>query len=222
MAKRKRINFTSPTGIAVFPRIKSPDTKFDAGGVFQTKLSVPAEEAADFIAEMEKIRDDFLAQQLEEANPQVKAKIKKYTIADVAEPEVDDEGDETGNVILKFKLNHTVERKDGTTFTQRPSVFDAAGNQLKRVPNVGGGSQLVIGGTVVPYAMAATKTVGVSLRMEGVQILDLVEFGGGRSAEGFGFGKHDDGFVVDDSLDDADVDEDCEADNDGDDDDDEF
>ncbi len=217
--KAKRIGFTSPAGTAIFPRIKTPDTKYDAGGVFVCKLAIERSEAVeDFIEFLETTRDEWLKNELKNSDAKKKAKLKKFAVADVYEDEIDDEDNETGRVIIKFKLNHTIEKKDGTTFTQRPSVFDAQGTQLKRIPNVGGGSQLVIGGTVIPYAMASTKSVGVSLRMEGVQVLELVEFGG-KDASAFGFGSHDGGFAApaasDDDYEEPDADDsDDEADED--------
>lgn len=216
-SKRDRIPFTSPQGVAIYPHIKAPDPHKEYGGDFTCKLRVPAAEAQEFIDFLEGVRDPYAAEE-KKKDP----KKKKWTVADVYEEELDDDGEETGNLIFKFKLKHKiVDRETGEVkFTQRPAVFDSDGNQLKKVPNVGGGSTLIVGGTVVPYAMAATKLLGVSLRMEGVQILDLVEFGG-RDAESFGFGKQSGGYVAgsdaddddelpDDNVDDADVDEDEE------------
>jgi len=53
--------FTTPAGEAVFPWISKADTEHDANGVYHVDLSVPAEEAQDFIAKLERIRAEFVA-----------------------------------------------------------------------------------------------------------------------------------------------------------------
>ena len=47
--------------------------------------------------------------------------------------------------------------------------------------NVGNGSIVKVAYEPIPYMMASTKQVGVSLRLKGVQILELVEYGNGAS-----------------------------------------
>jgi hypothetical protein len=42
---------------------------------------------------------------------------------------------------------------------------------------IGNGSIVNVAFEPIPYVMASTKQVGVSLRMKGVQVVDLVEYG---------------------------------------------
>ena len=59
MARAKAERFTSPKGIAVWPRLNEPDTKFKATGEFSTKLAYEADDAAflALVAKLEGIRD---------------------------------------------------------------------------------------------------------------------------------------------------------------------
>ena len=168
-----RIN--TPVGTAVFPHLHEPDTKFDAEGVYRTKFALPADEAADLIEKLEGIRDAYVAEQ--------DAKTRKtHSIAEVCETELDDEGDETGRVIFTFKMRARITRKsDQKVFEQAPAIFDSANNRLAEPPAIWGGSKLRINAEVVPYTMASSKTLGVSLRLKAVQIVELVSGGGGAS-----------------------------------------
>lgn len=199
MAKRHYPRFTSPAGVAVYPRIKTPSTNFDADGVFECKLAFENEDACSaWVEEMEGILKELREKELAGIdNAAKRKKVEKYQVAPIVEPELDDEGDETGRMLAKFKLKHIVRPKEKAPWKQRPAVFDAAGKQMKVVPNIGGGSLLVIGGTASFWVNEASKSVGLSLRMEGVQVLELVEFGS-KDAAGFGFAAHESGFSAED------------------------
>lgn len=77
--------------------------------------------------------------------------------------------DETGEVILKFKSKY------------KPKFCDASGAVVRDEPMVGGGSTLKVKGNFYPYDNGSRA--GVSLQMSAVQILDLVEAGGGPQFE---------------------------------------
>lgn len=188
MAKPNYTRINTPVVTAVYPHLTEPDTKFDPEGVYRTKFSLPADEAADLIAKLEGIRDAFAEEQ--------DAKIRKtYTIADVCEVELDDEGDETGNVIFTAKMKAKVTTKAGKTFEQAPALFDSANNRLETDGlKLWGGSKLRINADVVPYAMASSKQIGVSLRLKAVQIVELVSGGGGSP-----FDEYEGGDVIENS-----------------------
>ena len=75
---------------------------------------------------------------------------------------------ETGEVILKFKSKY------------KPKFCDVSGQVVTDEPRVGGGSVLKIKGNFYPYESART---GVSMQMSAVQIIELVEHGGGQQFE---------------------------------------
>lgn len=192
--KPKYEAFTTPVGEAIFPWITKADTEHDAGGVFHVDLAVPAEEAQDFIAKLERVRDEFIA-----TLPVAKQKSltpKPVYIDEYTRPEYPDgaskeekrairdawEGEPTGNVIFRCKMKNTVTLSDGKTFTQSPIVIMAATGEKVDKP-VYGGSVLRVRGQIVPYTNAASATVGITLRMKAVQVLEIVT--GGGDAEEF-------------------------------------
>lgn len=182
-ARKRYVRIVTPVGVAVYPHLLKPDTKFDAAGVFSTKLKLTRADAADLIETLTKIRDEAFA----EVDP---IKRKKLTLADVYEEDLDDEGNETGFVIIKAKMKHTVTKKDGETFTQSPRLFDADNNVASPAdfPNgLWGGSKLAMECEVVPFEMAQSKQFGITLRLRAVQVVEVVEGGGGESP----FGKRD-------------------------------
>jgi len=92
MSKLKLPRFMTPKGKAVYPHLIEPDTKFDPEGVYKVDLSIPADEAAPLVEQLEAIRDEYVEKTLDEAEGKKKAALKKYTVADVFDEEVDDEG----------------------------------------------------------------------------------------------------------------------------------
>jgi len=196
MQKRNVVKIVTPAGRAVFPKLDKPDTKFDAAGVYSVKLAVPAESVADILSKLEALRDEFLAEQTAKLVESGKAgKAKSLKTRDIAPVEFDSEGNETGNVLLSFKMKATGQRKDGSTFTRAPSVFDSKRVKLDPVPPIWGGSTLKVAGEAMAYYMASTNEVGVTLYLQGVQIIEL-KTGGGSSAQDFGFGEEA-GFTAD-------------------------
>lgn len=192
MAKRKPLpKYNTPIGVARYPHLNKPDTRFDDDGVYKCDLIVPADEAQELIEYLEGIRDEFF-------DSLDAKKRKQYSKAPVFEEELDEAGDETGNVIIKTKLNAVGRNDKGDEWTNEPKLFDAFGNPVDRESvQIWSGSKLIIAGAVRTYAMGSTKMVGVSLKCDGVQIVKLVT-GGQATAETFGFGAVDGGFQFSD------------------------
>jgi len=183
--------FTSPVGEAVFPWITKADTTYNASGVFKTDLSVPFEAAQDFIAKLEKARADFIATlpvgKQQALNPRP-VYTDEYTRPEYPEDATDDEkkairdawvGEPTGNVLFRFKLKAHVDTDDGG-FDQTPVVVNAASGE-KIAEAVFGGSVIRVRGQIVPYTNNAAGTVGVTLRMKAVQVIEIVTGGGDGS-----------------------------------------
>lgn len=221
MAKSNNPRFTSPAGTAVWPKLNEPDTKFDADGVYHTKLAFDADDssAAALVAKLEKVRDDFFDATVQRLIDEKKAgKAKNLKKLEVVKAEVDDEtGDETGRIILVAKLKSKGSSKDGKTWTNKLDYFNAKGVQLKNPPRIGSGSKLKLNFEAKPYLRETDGVVGVSLRLNGVQILTLVS-GGARTAADYGFGEEDGDDIGDVDTttggDDAPFDADTDADHD--------
>lgn len=205
--KAKLEKFTSPEGVAVYPHLVRPDTKFDSNGVYTVQLAIDGPKANGFIAQLESARDAFAA----EFKTDNAAKFKKASIADVYEDELDEEGEETGRVLIRAKQKAIIKGRDGKEYVKTVKLFDAA-RQPIAPDSLWGGSRLILAGELVPYYMASSKEIGVSLRLRAVQVLELVE-GDGGNAESFGFGEVEDGYVAERQ---ADVENAGGDDNDGD------
>jgi hypothetical protein len=80
--------------------------------------------------------------------------------------------------------------KTGQRWERKPNIYDAKGNALKNPPKIGGGSIVKMNIELNPYYAASDGKVGTSFRLNAVQVIELVEFGG-KSASGFGFGEED-------------------------------
>jgi len=174
MRKRKHIKLTTPKGTAIYPWLNEPNRKFDQIGVYSVNLRMTAQDAAEFVEIITKVRDEYHGEQTKE----LKKKLKK---ADLPVLEViDDQGEETGEVDLKIKLKAGYEY-DGKTITQRPTLIDAKQQPIGNDIQIGSGTTLRCGVEVAPWYVP-TMGIGVSLRLRVAQIIDLVEFGGGGAA----------------------------------------
>jgi hypothetical protein len=180
MSKPKNPRYTTPAGVAQYPYLNKPDTKFNPEGEYKVNLELNADDAAEICT--------FLDEQLAAAVAKAKKenpgkKIKEGTAGY-------DVNEDTGKVTLKFKLKAKVNTKSGDSFDQKVVLFDAKGKPITSAPNIGGGSKVKVSYEVVPY-YTAIAGAGVSLRVKAVQILELVEYSGGASADAYGFGEED-------------------------------
>lgn len=170
---------STPLGTAVYPRLKTPDTKFDELGIYKADVAVPMAAAEDLMAELSA---DFKAHT---------GKAPKKSENTMWIFELDDAGEETGNVIFKLRVKNRINRK-GDLWDRRPKLFDAA---LKPIDvNPWGGSSMIVSFDV--YAWDAGGKKGVSLQPVGVQIVDL-KTGSGPDASSMGFAAQE-GYVAPD------------------------
>jgi len=167
--------FTTPVGVANYPYISKPDTQFDAEGVYKVTLAVPEDEAKPVI---DLINAELLAgiKALKESKPKTKFKNAPLPYA----KELDDDGNETGNVLIKFK----------SKAAYKPSVFDAKNNPMIN-HNIWGGSEIKVNGAIAFYSSPSIGQ-GVTLRLRAVQVIQYVE--GSDGASKFNF-EEEDGYV---------------------------
>jgi hypothetical protein len=159
---------TTPTGVALYPWLSKPDTKFSTEGEYKVNLVLSAEEAKPLI---ETINEVFTLNVQEEMEKQKKKDLK--TANPPYSDELDDNGQATGNVIFKFK----------SKAAYKPALFDAKGTTMVG-SNIWGGSEVRVNASVSPY-FTPTVGAGVALRLRAVQIIALVE--GSEGAGRFGF-----------------------------------
>lgn len=184
--KKKLPTSRTPVGVAVYPHLNKPDTKFDTetGGKYRVKLSIPAKECGAFIKEIDKVYEQNIVKEAEARDQDVediRRANKPYT-----EEKVD--GKKTGNILISFSMKAKGKAKDGTEWEQRPQFFDGSGNNMPhdKLPQIGGGTKMCINCTLAPW-FVGSQGAGVTLRINAIQIIELVEYGGNKSANDFGF-----------------------------------
>ena len=159
-------------GIARYPSLNKPDTKFDEVGVYKVNLELSAEDAEPFLSQVESLLAEFVAQK--------KAELKKDKLKMHAAPWEENDG----QVQLKLKVKALGKDKAGETYSRAPKLFSATGEII--TDNIGGGSKLKV--AVVPYCWyTASLGAGVTLQPKAVQVLELVTWGDGGSAAAYGF-----------------------------------
>lgn len=205
----------SPAGIAVFPALNKPDTKFNADGVYKVKLRVTDEEAQPLIDKVAALAEQHLKDtkadltaQLAEATDGKKKKALKDALAGIKmadssiTDDVDDEGDPNGFKLLGFKSPSSYKSKKDLDDEGNPkpvpiriTICAANGKPIASPPAIWGGSKLVIAYELRPFYTASVG-VGVSLRLTGAQILELKTGGQGGGNPGFasqeGYGDDED------------------------------
>lgn len=186
MTKAKNPRFTTPAGIAQYPYLTKPDTKFNPDGEYKIALEIPGAAAQDIVTFLD---EQFAASVAKAKKENAGKKIKEGDV-----PYSVDE--DSGKVTVRFKLKAKVTPKQGDPFEQRPAIFDAKGKPLQDA-KIGGGSKVKVAYELVPY-YTAIAGAGVSLRLKAVQVIDLVEFSGGASADAYGFGEEE-GYEAEDT-----------------------
>lgn len=190
--KKARLpRITSPKGVAKYPWLSNCDTQYNTDGVYKINLLIPAAEAVELCATLDAAAEAAFVKAKTEAKTPAIAKLismrKPYT------SELDEAGEETGNIEFKFKMYAKVKMKDGSIKTMKPFIFDSKGVQMTVCPAVYGGSVCRVNFTPAPYYVAKDKEAGVSLRLNAVQIITLVT-GGRGDAKSLGFGAEEGGF----------------------------
>jgi len=140
-------------GIAVYPWLNKPDTKFNPDGVYSVGLILDKAAAKKINAVVKPLMNGG------KNNP-----VKK---------ELDDQKEETGNYLVTFKMKAIVRTKSGDSFEQQPIILDEDGNRLEKL--IGGGTKMKV--AYEPYAYEGMGG-GVTLRLKKVRVAKdgLVEY----------------------------------------------
>ncbi len=125
------------------------------------------------------------------------------------EPSFGMKEDDDGTVSIKAKCKDAWHKKDGTVTPRVVPIFDGMGQvATKKLRScIGNGSLIGVSYELYPFVFSA-NSFGVSVRLKGVQVLKLVRFGGGESAEDLGFGKHEGAYNIMDDANDDDTEDD--------------
>jgi hypothetical protein len=184
----------TPAGIAKYPRLNTPDTKFKPEGEYKVTL-ILSEKDKGVEAFLQKIRQAE-ADALKEFPAK---KGKKQKVADsVIKAHLDENGDQVdGKVEVTAKTKASGVSKKGEKWERKVPMFDAKCHPVKDA-KVGSGSKLKINVTPAAYDSPAVG-VGVALYLNSVQIIDLVEFKGGQDAASQGFEEEEGEFTAPES-----------------------
>ena len=191
--RSKPVRITSPVGIAKWVFVTEPSTKFKPEGEYNVTVVLDAEAGEKLDKQLSAMAEEARKEMVLEAKKPAQAKARQtYGLTYGLTKEADEEGEETGNWLLKAKKDASFEGRDGKRVETSVPIFDAKKNPAPGV-KIGKGSKIRVAFDARPYAMDATKMAGLSLRLAGVQVIDLVEPGGGASADACGF-ENEDGF----------------------------
>lgn len=199
MDRKPSIRITTPKAIAIYPRLKTPDTKFDAAGVYKVTLRLdPSAKGFDeLVAAAEKVREDMVEwtrNDLQKAIDNAKngaARKKAQTALDelsvldlpIRDHE-DSEGEPTGDKVITAKMKATYKDKNDVERKRTPVIMDGRNNAIPHdAINIGGGSEVKAKITLAGYYTPKDNEVGVAVRLEGVKVYKLVEFGAADMAD---------------------------------------
>lgn len=165
----------TPIGHAKFPRISSPDTKFDADGVFSVDLVLDESSAM----ELKKDIDSFVSNAYGHYK-KVKGVSKELKMANhILKEELDSEGNKTGNFVVRAKAK--------AKFVSSIPVLDAQDGASPTDKLVTAGSKIVLNTTIASY-FTGTIGFGVTLRLNAVLLLEQGQMSSSSQAERM-FGK---------------------------------
>lgn len=175
MAQDKFTKVTTPKGEAMWANIKNPETY--QGNVVGLTIQVKfdQESTTKFI--------NLIQAEFEKAKSSPYFKGKQWS----KDPALSYREDKDGNILFKFKTKHEYKRADGEIVKRTVPVFDAKGVPFKSDDEIGNGSVVKVACQIVPYHISS-KNNGVTLYLDGVQILDFKPRNTGASASALGFG----------------------------------
>jgi len=178
-SKDLNMQLTSPKARVVWANLSQPNTKFDADGVYDITVSIPDADMAELKAKMESC--------LMKAESEYKAAYKKKPAIATNLPykrELDkDTGEELPSWQLKVKLpaKTTV---NGVVTDRRPTLVDSQLKPMGAQTPIGKGSLVRVNFYIYPYYVPSIG-LGVSAKLQAVQVLEFKAQAGGDPLRGF-------------------------------------
>jgi len=186
MSNKKNNTVITPVADAMWAKITEPQTSpYNSTPMYSMDMVFTPDEAEPLQSKLTTILDDYYDEIHSGLNA---AKAKSLVKADVFKEQVDKEGNLTGNLLIKTKQYGQSMKGD----TMPMPISDATGKVMKGFDKlVGNGSRVRAKLYIKPYHMASTNQVGISLRLNAVQIVELNEY----SKAGDGFDNVDGGYT---------------------------
>lgn len=178
-AKIKLGDYQIPFGEFIWPALVEPDTRWKPEGEYTTRIKYDGSTA-------ESIRAKLLEFQ-KKAEAEYRSKIedkrilKALKLADLPlKAEEDEEGEPTGNYLLKVKRKASGVTKAGKEWKATIPIADASGRLVKtKGLTIWSGTEGRVKCEVFGWYSAKDKEIGITLQIAGVQIKKLVT-GSGR------------------------------------------
>lgn len=176
--KEKKKNPVTPIRPCLYPFLKKPDTRWKEDGEYRVSLVFDQDD--EFIAKVEKKAEREF--KIAKANMKP-AQAKTLTFVSPVREEEDDDGKPTGNVKLNFK-SKAIFGKGEEAKHVKIKVFDGQGKLIENLPNIGNGSKLSV--AFNPVGTVVKGEFYLSLWMNAVQLVELIEYNVDGSSYGFG------------------------------------
>ena len=161
----------TPKGEMKWAYLHKPDTQFDSNGVFHVKLRLANGSSDDLRKAIQREHD------ANKKDAIARSKQKSFREFLPFKEVLNEEGLADGYE-FQFKLKAVATNsKTGQEFTQRPMVVGPDKKPIPMDVTIGNGSIGKIAFETIPYFTG--NNLGVSLRLRGVQVLELIEYNGG-------------------------------------------
>ena len=179
--KTKTKQLVSPFGRAGFCRLIRPNFKFQPeAGEFNARLILSPEDAGPFIEQLDALYEAAYQKNLAEIQAK-KPGVREIKRADKPYKQLEDP--DTGEKLPDFQFNFRLKFKrigkneqgvKEVYGTQRPIVVDSKGQPVRE--EIGSGSTIRVSFIPNPFYTAALGS-GLSMRLVGVQVKELVQIG---------------------------------------------
>ena len=192
-------SIVTPVGIAQWPHLVEPDD-YEGSLNYKTDLLLDPNDkgVSEFIKHLndaaDKAYEEGVAELMTKGGKSV-ALAKQITKKVPIQPQYDDEGNETGLVLVSMKSKASGVTATGKKWSRTVPLFDSGKgkDRPEKIPHgsvdVWGGSLIKVEVEVYPYCATGLKLAGVSLRIISAQILQLSE---GSTSGGNNFGVEED------------------------------
>lgn len=161
----------TPVADAMWAKITEPATSpYNSKAMYSMDLVFTPEEAKPLMEQLTKQHDSFYDEIHSELNA---AKQKSLVKTPIFKEQVDKDGNLTGNLVLKTKqYGHNIKGE-----LMRMPISDSTGKVMNGFDKlVGNGSKVRAKIYPKPYHMNSTNSVGISMRLNAVQIIELNEY----------------------------------------------
>lgn len=200
MAKEKeelkecfKTQYVTPEGIAKFPHLAEPNTKFVKTGKYEVSLYFDTENGTKLLAMLQEAYDEAIKigkEKYEKLSAQSKANTP-FSPQNFYKEEVLNDGTSTGRIFIHFDKFAKLELEDGRVLEFKVPVFDKTNKPmlLEDIKKASNGSKMKAAFKVKPYFMPAGAKAGLSIDLQAVQIVKAEEYV--RDAESYGFAAYD-------------------------------